>query len=91
MSGYRLQKPRGRFRQAYERVIGLRWIQRQGCRPVGPGMSMVGSGIRRVIVSDAALEVEVRGSGEAVVLIHTALIADEFEPLRPRWDAGPHD
>jgi hypothetical protein len=54
-------------------------------------MSMVGSGIRRVIVSDAALEVEVRGSGEAVVLFQIALIADEFEPSRPRWDAGPHD
>jgi pimeloyl-ACP methyl ester carboxylesterase len=44
-------------------------------------MSMVDSGIRRVIVPDAALEVEVRGSGEPVVLIQTALIADEFEPI----------
>jgi hypothetical protein len=35
-------------------------------------MSMVGSGLRRVIVSDAALEVEIRGSGEPVVLIQTA-------------------
>src|SRR6516162_2453879 len=44
-------------------------------------MSMVDSDIRRVIVPDAALEVEVRGSGEPVVLIRTALIADEFEPI----------
>lgn len=36
---------------------------------------------RRVVVSDAVLEVEVRGSGEPVVLIQTALIADEFLPL----------
>ena len=36
---------------------------------------------RRVVLSDAVLEVEVRGSGEPIVLIQTALIADEFLPL----------
>ena len=37
--------------------------------------------MRRVALSDATLEVEVRGSGEPVVLIQTALTADEFLPL----------
>ena len=37
--------------------------------------------LRRVAVSDAVLEAEVRGSGEPVVLIQTALTADEFWPL----------
>lgn len=36
---------------------------------------------RRVVLSDAVLEVEIRGSGEPIVLIQTALIADEFLPL----------
>jgi pimeloyl-ACP methyl ester carboxylesterase len=36
---------------------------------------------RRVAVGDAVLEVEVRGSGEPIVLIQTALTADEFLPL----------
>ena len=35
----------------------------------------------RVVLSDAVLEVDVRGSGEPIVLIQTALIADEFVPL----------
>ncbi|HKA69085.1 MAG TPA: alpha/beta hydrolase [Actinomycetes bacterium] len=33
---------------------------------------------------DATLEVDVRGSGEPVVLIQTALMADEFEPIASR-------
>lgn len=36
---------------------------------------------RRVVLSDAVLEVEVRGAGEPIVLIQTALAADEFLPL----------
>ena len=36
---------------------------------------------RRVSLPDAVLEVEVRGSGEPVVLIQTALTADEQAPL----------
>ena len=42
---------------------------------------MPGPQWRRVTLSDAALEVDVRGSGEPVVLIQTALTADEFVPL----------
>jgi pimeloyl-ACP methyl ester carboxylesterase len=42
---------------------------------------MGGVELRRVAVSDAVLEVELRGSGEPVVLIQTALTADEFRPL----------
>jgi len=44
---------------------------------------------RRVLLPDAALEVDVRGSGEPIVLIQTALVADEFSPLAgqlERWD-----
>ena len=41
---------------------------------------MPDAGMRRVTLPDATLEVDVRGSGEPVVLIQTALIADEFEP-----------
>jgi hypothetical protein len=37
--------------------------------------------MRRVALPGATLEVGVRGSGEPVVLIQTALIADEFEPV----------
>ena len=36
---------------------------------------------RLVPVPDGALEVEVRGNGEPVVLIQTALVADELRPL----------
>jgi K+-transporting ATPase ATPase A chain len=36
---------------------------------------------RRVAVSDAVLEVELHGSGEPMMLIQTALTADEFRPL----------
>ena len=39
------------------------------------------SGRRRVRVDGAELEVEIRGSGEPVVLIQTALTADELLPL----------
>jgi pimeloyl-ACP methyl ester carboxylesterase len=42
---------------------------------------MFGVEPRRITVSDAVLEVELRGSGEPVVLIQTALTADEFKPL----------
>ena len=42
---------------------------------------MAGAALRRVSLPDATLEVEVRGSGEPVVLIQTALTADEFWPL----------
>ena len=42
---------------------------------------MAGAALRRVALPDATLEVEVRGSGEPVVLIQTALTADEFLPL----------
>jgi pimeloyl-ACP methyl ester carboxylesterase len=37
--------------------------------------------MRRVPVDGVELEVEVRGSGELVLLIQTALVADEFLPL----------
>src|SRR5680860_919067 len=36
---------------------------------------------RRVSLPDADLEVKIRGSGEPVVLIQTALTADEFLPV----------
>lgn len=39
---------------------------------------------RRISLPDAVLEVEVRGSGEPVVLIQTALTADEQAPLADR-------
>lgn len=41
---------------------------------------MTDAGLRRVMLPDAALEVDVRGC-EPVVLIQTALLADEFEPI----------
>ena len=37
--------------------------------------------MRRVAVDGVELEVEVRGSGEPILLIQTALVADEFLPL----------
>jgi pimeloyl-ACP methyl ester carboxylesterase len=37
--------------------------------------------MERVSVNDAELEIEVRGSGEPVLLVHGALIADAFAPL----------
>ncbi|WP_328995882.1 alpha/beta hydrolase [Kribbella sp. NBC_01245] len=43
---------------------------------------------RRVSVGDAELEVDVRGAGEPVVLIQTALTADEFLPLARHPDLG---
>jgi pimeloyl-ACP methyl ester carboxylesterase len=42
---------------------------------------MPDAGRRRVTLPGVTLEVDVRGSGEPVVLIQTALIADEFEPV----------
>jgi hypothetical protein len=39
------------------------------------------STMRRVALDGAELEVEVRGTGEPVLLIQTALVADEFLPL----------
>ena len=41
-----------------------------------------------VPISDAVLDVEVRGSGEPLVLIQTALFADEFVPLANHPDLG---
>lgn len=51
---------------------------------------MSGVEVRRVAVADAVLEVELRGSGEPIVLIQTALTADEFRPLagQPRLQGG---
>jgi pimeloyl-ACP methyl ester carboxylesterase len=37
--------------------------------------------VERVKIADAALDYEVRGTGEPVVFIHGALIADAFRPL----------
>jgi pimeloyl-ACP methyl ester carboxylesterase len=37
--------------------------------------------VERVQIADAELEYEVRGTGEPVVFIHGALIADAFRPL----------
>jgi pimeloyl-ACP methyl ester carboxylesterase len=45
---------------------------------------MTDAGMRRVTLPDATLEVDVRGSGEPIVLIQTALVADEFEPIASR-------
>lgn len=45
------------------------------------GSLTVNSGWSHVRVADATLEVNVRGRGEPVVLIQTALTADEFLPL----------
>jgi pimeloyl-ACP methyl ester carboxylesterase len=45
---------------------------------------MTDAGMRRVMLPYATLEVDVRGSGEPVVLIQTALMADEFEPIASR-------
>jgi pimeloyl-ACP methyl ester carboxylesterase len=45
------------------------------------GSITVNSGWSRVPVADATLEVNVRGSGEPVLLVQTALTADEFLPL----------
>ena len=39
------------------------------------------SAMRRVAVDGVDLEVEVRGSGEPVLLVQAALVADEFLPL----------
>ena len=41
---------------------------------------------RRDAVSDAVLEVRIHGSGEPILLIQTALIADEFLPLASQPD-----
>ena len=50
--------------------------------PVPPGRpAALVPGLRLVRIGGAELEVEVRGSGEPVVLIQTALIADELRPL----------
>src|SRR5687768_10192048 len=40
-----------------------------------------GTGMERVPVTGGELEVEVRGTGDPVVLIHGALIRDAFAPL----------
>ena len=45
---------------------------------------------QRVSLPDAALEVMVRGSGEPVVLIQTALTADELVPLAGHPDLRDH-
>jgi pimeloyl-ACP methyl ester carboxylesterase len=48
------------------------------------------SAIRRVPVDGVELEVEVRGSGEPVLLIQTALVADEFLPLATQPALADH-
>jgi pimeloyl-ACP methyl ester carboxylesterase len=45
---------------------------------------------RRVVLPDAVLEVAVRGSGEPIVLIQTALTADEFLPLASQSELQDH-
>ena len=45
---------------------------------------MADAGRRHVVLLDATLEVDVRGSGEPIVLIQTALVADEFVPIASR-------
>ncbi|MEV0298536.1 alpha/beta hydrolase [Nocardia sp. NPDC050710] len=45
---------------------------------------MSDTGIRRVALADATLDVDVRGTGEVVVLIQTGLVADECAPLAER-------
>jgi pimeloyl-ACP methyl ester carboxylesterase len=45
---------------------------------------------RRVAVDGAELEVEVRGTGEPVVLIQTALVANEFLPLASQPALADH-
>jgi pimeloyl-ACP methyl ester carboxylesterase len=47
---------------------------------------MSGAEWHRVSLADAALEVTIRGSGEPLVLIQTALTADEFLPLASEPD-----
>ena len=42
---------------------------------------MSDTAMRRVSLADTVLEVEVGGSGEPVLLIQTALNADEFMPV----------
>ena len=56
-----------------QRVAGRRTAARGSDSPVAH--------TRLVPVPDGALEVEVRGDGEPVVLIQTALVADELRPL----------
>jgi len=53
-------------------------LARSGLRPSGPSI--------HVTLPDAVLEVEIGGSGEPVVLIQTALTADEFLPLARQPD-----
>jgi pimeloyl-ACP methyl ester carboxylesterase len=48
------------------------------------------SAMRRVPVDGVELEVEVRGTGEPVLLIQTALVADEFLPLARQPALGDH-
>jgi pimeloyl-ACP methyl ester carboxylesterase len=48
------------------------------------------STMRRVALHGAELEVEVRGTGEPVLLIQTALVADEFLPLANQPALGNH-
>ena len=48
------------------------------------------SAMRRVPVDGVELEVEVRGTGELVLLIQTALVADEFLPLATQPALADH-
>jgi pimeloyl-ACP methyl ester carboxylesterase len=48
------------------------------------------SAMRRVPLDGVELEVEVRGTGEPVVLIQTALVADEFLPLASQPALADH-
>jgi pimeloyl-ACP methyl ester carboxylesterase len=48
------------------------------------------SAMRRVPVDGVELEVEVRGTGEPVLLIQTALVADEFLPLATQPALADH-
>jgi pimeloyl-ACP methyl ester carboxylesterase len=43
-----------------------------------------------VALPDGVLEAEIRGSGEPVLLVQTALFADEFGPLADQPDLREH-
>jgi len=51
---------------------------------------MPGAEWRRVVLPDAELEIAVCGSGEPMVLIQTALTADEFLPLASQSELQDH-
>ena len=44
--------------------------------------------MRRIDLGDVQLEVQVRGSGEPVLLVHAALLADWFRPLLTQTDVS---